>query len=69
MLYLIRWPATTRESRINFIVGLVESEWRRAEVNYGGPTLCPAFGQPIQEEGGVVRGYLKLIPDSCVVAN
>ena len=33
----------------------------------GGPTLCPAFGQLIQG-GGVFRGYLKLIPDSRVVA-
>ena len=31
-------------------------------MDYGGPTLCPAFGQQIQGEG-VSRGYLKLIPD------
>ena len=36
-------------------------------VNYGGPTLYPAFGQLIQG-GGVFRKYLKLIPDSRVVA-
>ena len=43
--------------------GLGESESGR--LNYGGPTLCPAFGQLVL---GGFKEYLKLILDSRVIA-
>ena len=49
--------------KVQHTLGLVESELGGG-ANYGGPTLCPSFSQLIQGGGGVIRGYLKLIPDS-----